>query len=86
MFCAKITATRNDFVHDNENKNKKSAKLEGLPELIELLSFILQACFLMELGFDSKECYQLLNRNLRYQYTVERVRKKKYFDCPKENL
>ncbi|NET28124.1 MAG: hypothetical protein F6K01_22965 [Okeania sp. SIO1I7] len=86
LFCAKITATRNDFVHDNEKKHEKSAKLEELPELIELLSFILQACFLMELGFDSKECYQLLNRNIRYQYTVERVRKKKYFDCLKENL
>ncbi|NEO54400.1 MAG: hypothetical protein F6K54_15695 [Okeania sp. SIO3B5] len=81
-FCEKITETRNDLVHEN----KKLAKLEELSELIELLSFILQACFLMELGFDSKECYQLLNRNLRYQYTLERVRKKKYFDCPKENL
>ncbi len=86
FFCAKITTTRNDFIHDKKKKNPKSAKLEQLPDLIESLSFILQACFLMELGFDSKECYQLLNRNIRYQYTVERVRKNKYFDCPKENL
>ncbi|NEP78414.1 MAG: hypothetical protein F6K39_09625 [Okeania sp. SIO3B3] len=94
LFCAEIAATRNDFVHDKKTKNKKSAKSEELPDLIESLSFILQACFLAkELGFTSEQCNQLLNRNPRcqytlerYQYTLERVRKKKYFDCPKENL
>ncbi|MGB3512531.1 MAG: HEPN domain-containing protein [Microcoleaceae cyanobacterium] len=75
FFCDKITATRNDFVHDNENKNEKSVELEKLPDLVESLSFILQACFLMELGFDSKECYQLLNRNLRYKERLDKVRK-----------
>ena len=85
-FYAKITATRNDFVHDNKTKNKKSAKLEELPDLIELLSFILQACFLMELGFNSEECYQLLNRNLRYQEKVEIISSKRRINYMKNAL
>ncbi|NEP77492.1 MAG: hypothetical protein F6K39_04490 [Okeania sp. SIO3B3] len=76
-FSTKIVRTRNDFIHDNEIKNEKSAKPEELPWLTELLSFILQACFLTELGFTPERCHQLLNKNKRYQEVVAKARHQK---------
>ncbi|WP_363268723.1 HEPN domain-containing protein [Okeania sp. SIO2B3] len=86
-FLTKVVHTRNYLTHYRESLKEKAAKGKYLYCLTELLSFILQACFLTEeLGLTSDKCYQLLNRNLRYQYTLDRVRKKNCFDCPKENL
>ncbi|NEP42533.1 MAG: hypothetical protein F6K35_26250, partial [Okeania sp. SIO2H7] len=76
LFFTKVIDTRNYLTHYRESKKKKAAQREELSCLTELLSFILQACFLTELGFTSEQCYQLLNRNDRYQKTVEIIRNK----------
>ena len=78
----KVKDIRNYFTHYNNKLNNNPIQTEELYWFIELLSFILQACFLTELDFDSQECYDLLNRNDRYQKTVEILRNKIEFYYP----
>ena len=72
-FATQINNARNYFTHHDEYLKKKAPQLEELYRFIESLSFILQGCILTELGCTRERCYQLLNRNNRYQKAVERA-------------
>ncbi|MDY7004678.1 MAG: hypothetical protein SWX82_12145 [Cyanobacteriota bacterium] len=71
-FATKVKNARNYFTHYNKSLKKKVPQPEELSWFIELLSFILQACILKELGCTSERCHQLLNRNKRYKNALER--------------
>ncbi|MGB3510559.1 MAG: HEPN domain-containing protein [Microcoleaceae cyanobacterium] len=76
-FATKIKNARNYLTHYNKSLKKKLAKPEELSWFIESLSFILQACFLKELGCTTERCHQLLNRNNTYKKAVARARYQK---------
>ncbi|NET42545.1 HEPN domain-containing protein [Okeania sp. SIO2B3] len=77
VFATQVKNARNYFTHYNKSLKKKVPQPEELSWFIELLSFILQACILKELGCTSERCHQLLNRNKRYKNALERAREPK---------
>ncbi len=49
---------------------------EELFRLCQKLEFLLQACFLSELGCTPEKCEQLISRNTEYQYLQSIMKQK----------
>jgi hypothetical protein len=70
-FATKVKDTRNYYTHYNQTLKRKAAQGEELHWVNEALFFLLQRCFLHELGFSSEQCVELFSRNRRYQSALQ---------------
>lgn len=73
-FTKKVKNTRNYLTHYNKSLKKKTAEGDELFRLTQILSFLLEACLLHELGCTPERCAELINRSNEYKYTVKFVR------------
>jgi hypothetical protein len=62
-FAKRVKDTRNYFTHYDKRLRNRAAKGAELFWLTQKLSYLLQACFLLELGLPIEKCAQLLHRN-----------------------
>lgn len=73
-FVRKVKNTRNYLTHYDTGLKKKAAHGTELFRLAEVLSFMVQACFLGELGLTGEKRAKLFRRNQRYAYAVKQAR------------
>lgn len=69
-FAKKVKDTRNYLTHYDKRLKDKTAKGAGLFWLTQQLSYLLQACFLIELGLPLEKCAQLLHRNQAFIFAL----------------
>ena len=63
-----------DSIHNRVNAYKKeSVERERLSPLIERMKILLEACFLIQLGFGEDEIRQRLYQRYEYIYTMRRI-------------
>lgn len=72
-FAKDVTNTRNYYTHYDPRLKAKAAQGIKLYGLTEKLSYLLQACFLVELGIPKQKCAELLIRNQGYVRAVNRA-------------
>lgn len=65
-FVKKVANTRNYNTHYDQHLKDKVAKGRELALLTAQLSYMLQACFLLELGFSREKCAEVFRRNQGY--------------------
>jgi hypothetical protein len=70
-FIQKVVDTRNFLTHYDSSLKNKAADGFELYRLTQVLSFLLQACFLLELGLPSERCAELIRRTPRWQRTTD---------------
>lgn len=68
QFIKDIKNSRNYYTHFNTSIKKKALEDEELFRLGQKLDFLLQACFLSELGCTPEKCEQLISRHTEYRY------------------
>jgi hypothetical protein len=73
-FVKDIANTRNFYTHYDPHLRDKAATGVKLYVLTEKLSYLLQACFLVELGLSTLKCTELLRRNQGYIRAINRAR------------
>ena len=69
-FARRVKDTRNYFTHYDRRLLKRAARGEELFWLTQKLSYLLQACLLLELGFPMQKCAQLLQRNQSFTFLM----------------
>ena len=69
-FAKKVKDTRNFLTHYDKRLEDKAAKGSELFWLTRKLSYLLQSCFLMELGLPLEKCAQLLRRNQAFIFAM----------------
>lgn len=74
-FIARVKNTRNYFTHYDVSLKEKYAQGDELFRLTQILSFLLRACLLSELGCSSERCVDLLCKNSEYKYTAKEIQK-----------
>lgn len=73
LFINDVVKARNSFTHPGINlEDKKKARSE-LYMLTEKMKFLLEMCFLLEMGMPIDKIKQLATRNQRYQYLARSV-------------
>jgi hypothetical protein len=77
-FITKVKNTRNYYTHYNETLKEKAANGEELFRINQILSYIIQSCFLNELGCTSERCADLMNLNNEYKYAIIAIQKASY--------
>ena len=73
-FIKRVRNTRNYYTHYNQSLNGKYAQGSELFRLAQVLSFLLLACLLSELGCTNERCVELVSRCNDYQFTVHFVK------------
>lgn len=76
LFVKTVKNTRNYYTHWNKSLEKKAAKGEELFRLTQRLSFLVQTCLLIEIGFTPDRCATILGKNKEYQFIRSRVASK----------
>jgi hypothetical protein len=76
-FAKKVKDTRNYLTHYDKRLKEKAARGEELFWLTQKLSYLLQACFLIELGLPLEKCAQLLHRNQAFIFAVGQLSENK---------
>jgi hypothetical protein len=69
-FIQKVVDTRNFLVHQDPCLEDKAAEGAELYRLTQTLSFLVQTCFLRELGLSPERCVELFRKNRRYVYAM----------------
>lgn len=64
------TKTRNFLTHRDPSAKDKAARGDDLFYLTQILFFLLQTCFLKELGFSDDQCKKFLQKNGEYQFLL----------------
>lgn len=72
-FNKDIKNSRNYYTHFGQNLKEKALTGEKLIRATQKLNFLLQACFLSELGCTPERCLDLISRNNEYKYLQEIV-------------
>jgi hypothetical protein len=72
-FAKKVVNTRNYYTHYDPHLKDKAAQGSKLYALTEQLSYLLQACLLVELGIPKQKCAELLIRNQGYIRAINRA-------------
>lgn len=72
-FVNKVKDTRHYRVHNVSSLKKKAATGEELYWITKTLSYLVQACLLIELGLTSQDCVELFSKNRDYQLALERA-------------
>ncbi len=67
-FVNKVYETRNYYTHYDLSLKQRATTGKELYWVIQSLSFLIQVCFLRELGFSSEKSTELISRNEQYQY------------------
>jgi ApeA N-terminal domain 1 len=67
-FIKSIEDTRNFLTHYDKSLEDKKKDGQGLYALTEQMKFLLEMCFLSEIGMTEDKIKQLVTRNQRYQY------------------
>ena len=71
-FVRRVVDTRNYFIHYDTTLRAKAAVAAGeLSYLKSVLSFLVQGCFLRELGIPSERWSELFGRNDLYMHMVD---------------
>ncbi|OLE53288.1 MAG: hypothetical protein AUG51_13805 [Acidobacteria bacterium 13_1_20CM_3_53_8] len=73
-FAKKVKNTRNYFTHYDPSLKAKAAHGSELYLLTIKLSYMLQACFLLELGFSQEKCIEVFRRNQGYIQAMNKAR------------
>lgn len=66
-FINKVYETRNYYTHYDLSLKERATRGNELYWVIQSLSFLIQVCFLQELGFSSEKSTELIRRNEQYQ-------------------
>jgi hypothetical protein len=74
QFAKKVSDTRNYLTHYDQHLKDKAAKGGKIAMLTAQLSYILQACLLLELGFSQEKCAEMFRRNQGYTQIINRAR------------
>jgi hypothetical protein len=72
-FAKNVVNTRNYYTHYDPHLKDKVAQGIKLYVLTEQLSYLLQACLLVELGISKQKCAELLIRNQGYVRAINRA-------------
>ncbi|HEV2864233.1 MAG TPA: HEPN domain-containing protein [Pyrinomonadaceae bacterium] len=72
-FAKDVVNTRNYYTHYDPHLKDKAAQGIKLYVLTEKLSYLLQACLLVELGIPKQKCAELLIRNQGYIRAINRA-------------
>jgi hypothetical protein len=75
-FIRKVVDTRNFYTHYDPSLKKRAAHRLDLYWLAQKLSFLMEGCFLKELGFPSEKRRELFQNNRRYSFVMNRT------ECP----
>ena len=70
-FIDDIVNTRNFLTHYDKSLEGKEKKGQELYNLIERMKFVLEICFLIEMGMPGDKIKVLASRNQRYQYLAK---------------
>jgi DNA-binding transcriptional MerR regulator len=76
-FARKVKDTRNYLTHYDKHLKDKAARGVELFWLTQKLSYLLQACFLIELGLPLEKCAKLLHRNQAFIFAVGQLSENK---------
>jgi hypothetical protein len=76
-FIHNVKESRNYYTHFNKDNEEKVLKGEKLFRLTQKMDFLLQACFLHELGFPPEKCEKLISSSGEYQYLKRIVNRDK---------
>jgi hypothetical protein len=76
-FVGLTTWTRNYYTHYSRGHRDKAAVGDDLYYLTEGLSYLIQACLLRELGFSIDQCREILQKNGRYAFAVQRAQERR---------
>ncbi|MGL4503152.1 MAG: HEPN domain-containing protein [Planktothrix sp.] len=74
-FIIKVKNTRNFLTHYNKSNENKAAKETELFWMTKILEFLLQACFLSELGCSLEKRAEIISSKSRYHWAVEEINK-----------
>ncbi len=66
-FIQKVLDTRNFLVHYDPSLKRRSAEGHTLYLITQVLSLLLECCFLRELGYTPEQCAQSITRTLRWK-------------------
>jgi len=69
-FIQKIVDTRNFLTHYDPSLRDRAARGAELYQYTQTLSFLVQMCFLRELGLSSQRCVELFRRNQPYLFAM----------------
>jgi hypothetical protein len=72
-FVNKVRDTRHYRVHNVSRLKKNAAEGEELYWITKTLSYLVQACLLIELGLTSQDCFELFSKNRDYEFARERA-------------
>ena len=76
-FTRKVTNTRNFLTH--YSRKKQVMEKEELAWAARVLSYILQMCWLLELGFSKERCSELFSRNQNFLFTISQLERRNYW-------
>jgi hypothetical protein len=72
-FIKKARDTRNFFTHYDKSKENQAAKGDELYWITRILEFLLQACFLTELGCTPEKRAEIICNKSRYRWAIEEI-------------
>ncbi len=72
-FIDDVESTRNFLTHYDKSLEEKKRDGKELYMLTEQMKFLLEMCFLLEMGMPMDKVRQLATRNQRYQYLARNV-------------
>ena len=73
VFIENIESTRNFLTHYDKSLENKKKDGQELYILTEQMKFLLEMCFLSEIGMAEDKIKQLVTRNQRYQYLARNI-------------
>lgn len=71
-FIDSIVDTRNFFTHYDDSLKSSSVSGEELYLLIERIKFVIEVCFLNDIGFYSHQINSLIDKTHKYDYLKSR--------------
>jgi ApeA N-terminal domain 1 len=71
VFINRVVNARNFLTHYEPSGRRSAATGEELYYMAQILSFLVQACFLHELGILPQQSLDLFRRNATYQYAIQ---------------
>lgn len=78
-FARKVTDTRNFLTHYSR-RSKNVMDDEELFRATQSLSYMIQACLMLELGLSEERIVKLFERNQRFLFTASQIRQAHYWD------
>ncbi|MCT7977715.1 HEPN domain-containing protein [Laspinema olomoucense] len=76
-FIGKVKNTRNFFTHYDKSNENQAAKGDELYWITRILEFLLQACFLSELGCSPEKRAEIICSKSGYQWAIQAINKLK---------